>query len=191
VVGVMPWFVRLGARGDHDPEEGLAAVIERCQPRAQTASAAEPDHTGVGVALTMAYVVWPRAWVVHIGDSRGYLLRRGHLGRITRDRATAQQLQGEDVLDLGKAGTSTWKNVLRNANGGAGPTDPDVYRLDLEAGDTLLLCTNGLTEVLTDEELARALARDASPEGLACRLVDKARARGAHDDATALVTRLE
>jgi serine/threonine protein phosphatase PrpC len=188
VVDVMPWFLRLEGGRDDDLEDELAAAIERCQSRVQAASRAEPGHEAMGTTLTMAYVAWPRAWVVHLGDSRGYLLRRGHLARITRDHTVARQLQSEGVLGREEAEASRWRNVLWNAIGGAERSDPDAYRLELEEGDRLLLCTDGLTDALSDEEIAVSLAADAAPEDLAARLVDEARTRESHDDVTVLVT---
>jgi serine/threonine protein phosphatase PrpC len=127
VVGVMPWFARLDARGEDDLEDELAAAIERCQPRVWAASAAAGEYTARGTTLTMAYVAWPRAWIVHLGDSRGYLLRQGRLERITQDHSVAP-LQGRNMLDLKEAGTSPWRRVIWNAIGAAeGTDDPEVY----------------------------------------------------------------
>jgi protein phosphatase len=136
--------------------------------------------------LTMVLLVWPRAYLVHVGDSRAYIRQRGRLQRLTRD-----QTLGEYMIDAGawteaQAATSRVARTLSSAVGGA-EILPVVGLVDLEPGDMLLLCTDGLTTHLTDERIAEVLDSGADARGICRRLVDEANAGGGTDNITVVV----
>jgi len=189
VVDIMPWFFRLDDRFEDDLQEELAAAIGRCQTRVRTAARSGQGYSDMGTTLTMAYVLWPRAYVVHLGDSRGYLFRGGSLARITEDHTVAGELQREGALTPAQAAQSRWRNVLWKAVGVAESADPDVYRIDLRPGDSLLLCSDGLTDAVSESQVAAALSLDAPAEQITYQLLELARGADANDDATAVVTR--
>jgi PPM family protein phosphatase len=141
---------------------------------------------GPATTLTMVTLVWPRAYVVHVGDSRGYYLRNGKLKQFTRD-----QTMGDYLVDIGavteqhaqKAGLY---NVLSSAVGG--DLVPSVGIVDLADGDVLLLCTDGLTKHVPDERIVQLLA-SGSAESIAQSLIDAALEGGGSDNVTVIVAK--
>jgi PPM family protein phosphatase len=190
VLNTMPWFYRLAEGHEDDLREELKAALEACQRRVEGAAEARPGGGRMGTTLTMAYVLWPRLFVVHAGDSRCYLLRDGRLHRVTTDHTVAQQLVERGVLGPEEAGESRWSHVLWNCiGGGSHELNPDVYKATLQLGDTLLLCTDGLTKVVSDAEILRTLRRGERAREACDRLVALANAGGGPDNVTAVVAR--
>jgi serine/threonine protein phosphatase PrpC len=145
-----------------------------------------PARGGAATTLTMVTLVWPRAYVVHAGDSRGYFMRNGVLRQFTRD-----QTMGDDLVDRGavteqQARKAGWYNVLSSEVGGS--LAPSVGVIDLDEGDTLLLCTDGLSKYVTEERIARFLT-GGSAESAAQSLIDAALKAGGWDNVTAVVAR--
>ena len=143
---------------------------------------------GPATTLTMVTLIWPRAYVVHVGDSRGYFLRNGRLKQFTRD-----QTMGDYLVDIGavteqhaqKAGLY---NVLSSAVGG--DLVPSVGLVDLEAGDTLLLCTDGLTKHVPDERIVELLG-SGTAESAAQALIGAALEGGGSDNVTVVIAKTE
>ena len=149
-------------------------------------AASDPAHTGMATTLTLALAVWPWAYVVQVGDSRCYHYRDGALHRITRDQTIAQALVDKGALAAEDAERSPLHNVLASAIGG-GEAMPEVSRLDIhERGCVLLLCSDGLTKHVRDEEIERLVRGMTSSEQLCRSLLDLALERGGTDNITIL-----
>jgi len=138
--------------------------------------------------LTMVLLAWPRAYHVQVGDSRAYVRRGGRLQRLTRD-----QNLGEYMVSLGawteeQARMATTAETLSSAIGGS-ELEPVVGLIDLAPGDSLLLCTDGLTKHVSDDEIARVLAQPESAESTTRKLLSDALAGGGTDNVTVLVVR--
>jgi serine/threonine protein phosphatase PrpC len=190
VLNTMPWFFRLEEDGEEDFKEELRSALEACQASIETAAAARPERRGMGTTLTMAYILWPRLYVVHVGDSRCYLYRDPTLEQITTDHTIAQQLVEKGALPAGEASGSRWSHVLWNCLGGnTHQLSPEVYKAMLKIGDTLLLCTDGLTNCVGSDVLIDLLRQDVSAEQTCHSLVDAARQAGAPDNVTVVVAR--
>jgi protein phosphatase len=165
--------------------EQLSGAVERGHLRLKDMF---QTQGGPATTLTMVTLIWPRAYVVHVGDSRGYYLRNGVLRQFTRD-----QTMGDYLVDIGavteqhatKAGLY---NVLASAVGG--DLVPSVGVVDLMEGDTLLLCTDGLTKHVPDDQIAKLLATG-SAESSAQTLLDAALAGGGSDNITVVVAKAE
>lgn len=162
----------------------LTAGVERAHGRLVEAYGA---GRGPATTLTMVALVWPRAYVVHIGDSRGYLLRRGRLRQFTAD-----QTVGELLVDIGAATEEQAKrrglfDILSSAVGN--DIAPVVGVVDLEPGDVLLLCTDGLTKHVADARIAELLAAAPDSESACRALVDDALEQGGRDNVTVVVAR--
>ncbi len=188
-----PILLRPG-RTDAEIIETLTRGLRRCHSVLQAEVERRPEYSGMGTTLTSALVIWPQYYLVHLGDSRGYQLDRETFRRLTRDHTYGQALVDAGVLTVEKMATSRWKYVVSNFLTGKIPDDdpevhPDVHVDQLHPGDSLLLCTDGLTDVVTDEELQRIVTGLDSAEHQALALVDLASARSARDDATVLVAR--
>lgn len=188
ILNTMPWFYRLPECPGADLEEELKSALEACQEQVESAGAAEPRQRKMGTTLTLAYLLWPRLYVVHAGDSRCYLLRQGRLEQITRDHTVAQQLVDQGALAPEEAEGSRWSHVLWNCiGGGSHDLNPDVYKASLEVGDTLLLCSDGLSKVVEPAKIREVLARPGSAEAACQELVRMANAEGGPDNITVVV----
>ena len=161
----MPWFFRLDEKYVDGLEMELKSAMERCQALIHDDAEESLDRLGMGTTLTLAYVLWPRLYVVHVGDTRCYLLRMGELRRVTRDHTVAQQLAEESSIAAREVESSKWSHVLWNAIGGTSPElSPEVYKVGLEMGDAILLCTDGLTRHLNDADVASILNNNGSAD---------------------------
>jgi protein phosphatase len=186
VLNTMHWFFRLREDSEEQFADDLRAALQYCQAQIRAEAARLPQQRGMGTTLTLAYLIWPRLFVVHAGDSRCYLLRQGRLWRVTRDHTVAQRLAEEGVLQDPEH--STLSHVLWNVLGDSDDElVPEVYRGELDLGDTLLLCTDGLTKHMSDAELTRLLAADEPSEQTCRRLVAAANAAGGTDNITVVV----
>jgi PPM family protein phosphatase len=190
LLNTMPWFFRLQQAGEADLEGELKTALEACQKSIQAEAAVRVEERGMGTTLTMAYIVWPRLYVVHVGDSRCYLMRDARLEQITRDQTMAQQLVDQGVLTPEKAQESRWSHVLWNCiGGGSDELRPEVYKATLRMGDTLLLCTDGLTNRLPEDQLVRLLQEGGRAEATCRRLVEAANEAGGNDNITVVLAR--
>ncbi len=186
LLNTMDWFFRLRQDREEQFLGELRAALEYCQERIRAEATRIPERRGMGTTLTMAYLAWPRLYVVHAGDSRCYLLRGGRLQQLTRDHTLAGQPPGRDAPE--ENGGPRWGRVLWNVVGGSSDElTVEVYRADLALGDTLLLCTDGLTKQVPDTMIARLLAADV-PSTETCRqLVEEANRAGGADNVTVVV----
>jgi protein phosphatase len=153
----------------------------------------QPELKGMGTTLTVAYVTGNVLYLAHAGDSRCYLYRGGKLEQLTRDHTFVAALVQEGVITSEAAAQHTMRNVITNAVGGDKKgVEPEVHKHLLSAGDVLLLCSDGLTEMMSDEEIAKELRTGPrSPEDLCGVLVGTANARGGTDNITVVVARFD
>jgi protein phosphatase len=188
VLNTMPWF--MGLREDHEDDlrDQLVTAMERCQDRIEQEAAAHAERHGMGTTLTLAYLLWPRLYVVHAGDSRCYVLRGGRLRQVTTDHTMAQRMVEAGVLAKEEAAGSRLGHVLWNClGGGEHALRPEVSKVLLAVGDTLLLCTDGLTTCVPDERIRDTLAAPHGAEETCRRLVDAANGAGGPDNVTVVV----
>jgi len=174
----------------HTPvfERELNAILEDLEETIQFHG--DGQEKSMGSTLTMAYVLWPHCFVVHIGDSRCYLMRNGRLDPLTTDHTVAARLVEQGVLPEEKADQSDLDKVLWNVLGGPEQgVRPEISCHRLEPGDLLFLCSDGLTHHLDDREIARVLERDDDARTLCDTLIRTANQRGGEDNITTLVCR--
>lgn len=148
----------------------------------------EPGVRGMGTTLTAARSMGRHLQVVHVGDSRAYLLREGRLHRLTRDHTYVQMLVDSGQLSEEDAATFGARHLLVNALGGFDEdVEVDVNQLKLASGDRLLLCSDGLTDLVDDDAIRRVLV-ECRESAEACRqLVDRALEHGGRDNVTVVV----
>lgn len=151
---------------------------------------ADKDHTlqGMGTTLTVAGTLGSDLIIGHVGDSRAYLLSGDDFKQLTTDHTLAQALIDAGVATFDDPASRSMRHVLTAAVGSLGEeVDPQVQRFKLHDGDQLLLCTDGLTEMVEDETIAQVL-RDAKSAQNACEeLVDLSLARGGTDNVTVVL----
>ena len=143
---------------------------------------------GMGTTLTSAYSVGTDLFVTHVGDSRAYLFRDGHLRKMTRDHTLAQRYLDLGIMEPGDAAASRFQNVLTQAIGGnEDEPEADMNRFEIAHGDRVLLCTDGLSNLVAEDELAGVIGRSRSAEDGCRALVGLALERGAPDNVTVVL----
>lgn len=147
----------------------------------------DPALDGMGTTLTALLRAGSRFGLAHVGDSRGYLLRDGELQQITRDHTFVQSLVDEGRITAAEADHHPQRNLITNTLDGRGDLDLDLSIREARAGDRYLLCSDGLTGVVSEETLRETLASTARPEDAVEALVELALRGGGPDNVTAIV----
>jgi protein phosphatase len=190
VLNTMSWFLSLDPRREDDLVDDLSAALGRCEARLRPDEEASAPRR-MGTTLTMAYVLWPRLYVVHAGDTRCYLFRGGALKQLTEDHSVAQQLVERGAMDEEDAEASRFSHVLYNAivSDDSAELNPAVYKATIEDGDALLLCSDGLNKHVPDPHLTAVLDAGLPAADTAQRLIDAANEDGGTDNITVVVVR--
>jgi len=146
---------------------------------------------GLGCTVTTVLVQNDHAYIANIGDSRTYLLRNGDLKALTKDHSLvarlveAKQIEPEDVY------SHPQRNLIyRSLGAGHKSVDPDVFHAVLQDGDTLLLCSDGLWEMVRHDDLLKILSEKSNPQKICDTLIDMANANGGEDNITAVVVQV-
>jgi serine/threonine protein phosphatase PrpC len=182
------WFFRLEAADEDDFLEDLRAALLQCQQTLQQLSAVGSEKMVLGTTLTLVYIIWPRMYVLHVGDSRCYLYRNDKLQQLTRDHTVAERLATAGVSASGKEQGEAWSNMLWNVVGGdSEELTTDVHKVELRAGDTILLCTDGIHKSVAESSISKHLASQSSADAACRALISEARENSGPDDLTAVV----
>ncbi len=188
VLDMTHWFLKLSRENEDDFKRELERSLEVVQK--SLFDAKEPASRQMGTTVTMAYIVWPRLYVVHAGDSRCYLLRNGELSQLTTDHTFAQKLLDENAITPEEAATSRWRHVLWNCvGGGEKRVTTEVTKTMLKPADTILLCSDGLTGMLSDTDIKTVVAGAASSREAVDRLISAANQAGGLDNISVIVAR--
>ena len=155
--------------------------------------AVEDGHgaEGMGCTLTAAMVKGERLLIAQVGDSRAYLLHQSHLQQITRDHSLMSLLIETGQITPEEAETHPQRSVITRALGGSVDTVPDIYELNVSAGDRLLLCSDGLSNMVSEDDLTEILTRFRDPQRCANQLIKRANMNGGNDNITAVVVDIE
>ncbi len=152
--------------------------------------AEDPSVAGMGTTLTVVYSLGLDLFVLHVGDSRAYLYRDGALRHITRDHTVAQSLADSGAIAQEEVPTHPRRHILTQVvGGGGGWLHGETHHLKLKPGDAVVVCTDGLTGPVRDEEIAGILGGAATSEAACDSLLALALDRGAPDNVTAIVAR--
>ncbi|HEY3364976.1 MAG TPA: protein phosphatase 2C domain-containing protein [Symbiobacteriaceae bacterium] len=183
-LSVQPWEQAPG-------RDVLAAVLQdaiaTCAARVNQAIGA--GYGPMGSTLAVALVCGRRLLVANVGDSRVYVIR-GELKQLTADHSVVAQMVARGELGLGEARTHPRRNELYRAVGFGRPPQPDYFDWELEAGDTILLCSDGLHMMVPDADLSAVLMQD-RPLTARCRaLIDRANAAGGVDNITGVAVQI-
>ncbi len=170
-----------------DMLSALAAAVATANSRLQEKIIANPAVEGMGTTLTALLWSDGHAAVCHIGDSRGYLLRQGELYQITHDHTLVQSLVDEGRISADDVSTHPQRSLLLRALDGRSVADPDLSVHDAMPGDRYLLCSDGLSGVVSDETLRDTLEAVADPDAATRELIELAIAGGGPDNITCIV----
>jgi protein phosphatase len=166
--------LQAAAMNSHD------AVLRRAE--------AEPELRNMATTLTVYMGLWPDYYILQVGDSRYYLFRNGKLTQVTRDQTLAQDLVDEGVLSRAAAQRSTYTHILSSSIGG-GNTAPTVTRLRADWNNVHLMCSDGLTKHVSDEQIAARLSAMTSSKQVCEQLLQDALDGGGTDNITIIVGR--
>jgi serine/threonine protein phosphatase PrpC len=191
---------RIGPSSGRDPLPTLRAAVSDAARAVIEAADKDEALAGMGSTLAIVWVIGSRLYLTYIGDSRIYFLRDGSIHQLSNDHTWVQEALEHEIISPEEAVDHPHAHVLRRHIGGDKPPEPDLrvrfgtteptgsssqQGLQLKVGDKLLLCSDGLTDLVQDDEIGAILAEH-SPSSAARELVDLARHRGGHDNITVI-----
>jgi protein phosphatase len=189
VLEVPDWIMRPDEAGAREIMRRGRHYYEQVDSALAAHAKADPNLIGMGTTMTVAYCIGSDLFLAHAGDTRAYLLRQGRMQQLTQDHTHIQELVDAGLISHEEAATHKLRHVLTNALGG-GDVQVDVERVKTAAGDRLLLCSDGLNEMVDDATLCEVLERREAPERTCRDLVDLALERGGRDNVTVIVADL-
>ena len=170
--------------------DDVRGAIERANRAILRLATDDPDKSGMGTTLTAAMLEEGHLDVVHVGDSRAYLWRGGELRQITEDHSVVAELVRRGSITAEEAESHPHRNVITRALGAEPQVDADVVSTDLEDGDVVLLCSDGLSSYVPESAIAEVLAGADSLDAAAKGLVARANGAGGADNVTVVLARV-
>jgi len=190
VLDALKWFACCQPRDDDEVAKDFQDALSQAHQRICHQSRQRPEHRGMGTTLTLAHSVNDTLFVAHVGDSRAYLFREGLLHQLTRDHTLVQDLVQQGAIKPEEAETHHWRHIVTSSVGGnSSQIRIDIHRLHLNPGDIVLLCSDGLTEMVPGKLICEVLAGEGNPERWCRQLVDHANAAGGKDNITIAIAR--
>lgn len=171
----------------HPDGEALSRAVEEANRAIIQAAHEGRGREGMGTTCTAAMLEGERLVIVQVGDSRAYLLHQGKLQQLTRDHSLMADMIEAGQLTPEEARTHPQRSVITKALGSDIHLHPDIYEINVETGDRLLVCSDGLSGMVRDEDIERTLCRVQDPQRCASQLVNEAIANGGHDNVTVIV----
>lgn len=169
----------------------LFNAVHLANNRIYESAEAHPEQQGMGATITAAWIEEEKLSIVHVGDSRAYLLRSGALQQLTSDHSLVAEQVRRGILTAEEAEHSEMQSVLLRALGTQSEIEVDAEEHTLFPRDVLLLCSDGLTRMVTEPEIAGTLQAELDPGRAAERLVALANENGGADNVTVVVIRME
>lgn len=170
-----------------DAQQRLADAVRDANRRIHESATEDPEHAGMGTTVTAAVVIGDTVGLAHVGDSRAYLLRDDELTRITEDHTPVQRAVRAGVISAEEALHHPSRHVLAQAVGLDIDVEVDTPRLDLHDGDRIVLCTDGMTDPIPDDDIPGLLTDTGSPDAAVEALIAAALQRGGPDNVTVVV----
>lgn len=191
-LNTLRWFFLLKGGEEHDVLKEFQAALQQADAKLCQEAAQDRELAGMGTTLTIAYSVGSRLFVIHVGDSRCYLLHGSELQRLTHDHTLVAEMISRGALQPEEAARHRLRHVITNVVGGHDVgVKVECHRLELEADDMLLLCSDGLTEMVADDRIAAVLQAQRDPREACERLVAEANEQGGKDNITVVAARFE
>ena len=183
------WVMKLTDFDQQQIEQRVSAYVQRMHATLREVGSRDPATENMGTTWTSAHLLGRTAVIVHLGDSRAYLYRNARLHQVTRDDTMAQALidsgvRPEQVLRFG--------HILLNCMGGTNDVaQASIHHFELETGDRILLCSDGLTDLVSDQEIGSVLDSVRTPQAACDQLVQRALDQGGRDNITVVIAALE
>ncbi|MEP7121125.1 MAG: protein phosphatase 2C domain-containing protein [Byssovorax sp.] len=190
LLNALRWLLTLHGSEEAAVLRDFKVALRNADASVVAAAAGNPGLSGMGTTLTMAYSLGTDLFIAHVGDSRCYLHRGGGLHQLTRDHTLVGELVEKGLIQPEDAGAHPYRHVITNVVGGpkAG-LHAEVHRMTLEAGDLILVCTDGLTGMVPDSQISTVLQGAATPRAASEELVRLAIEQGGRDNVTVIVAR--
>jgi serine/threonine protein phosphatase PrpC len=185
----MRCYYAAGSAEDREFSEALQEGALQCHTELVQRGQDDPEYRGMATTLTLYLGVWPRAYLLQVGDSRCYLLHHGELTQITRDQTMAQELIDLGVLNPADAPGTRYTHTLSSSICGR-QTAPVVTKFDLDWDTVVLLCSDGLTRHVSDDRIRERLRSMTSARQACEDLVQDALEGGGSDNVTVVVRRI-
>lgn len=190
----------LGASSDGAEEQSIrgrqlhdlmANAIKAANSAVLDAARAEPAYHGMGTTIVAAVFGQEKVTIAHVGDSRGYRFRNGELSRVTRDHSLLQEQIDAGLIDAAMARFSQSKNLVTRAVGVGAEVEVEIHEHHLQPEDLYLLCSDGLSDMLSDEEISAILANQQGSLEVSCQtLVKRANDSGGFDNISVVLVRI-
>ena len=180
-----------GLSDGSDPEASLLAQVEQANAHINELSHANIEHAGMGTTITAVYLGEQDVVVAHVGDSRAYCLREGELLRLTDDHSLVDELIRQGKLTPEEAEEHPQRSVITRALGPEATVEVDVRTFRARPGDVYLLCSDGLTTMLSEEDLLGVLVSNPALRDAGEQLIAAANAAGGKDNITVVLLRVE
>ena len=172
---------------EHPDVEALGRAIEEANRAVIQAAREGRGRQGMGTTMTAAMLEGERLVIAQVGDSRAYLLHQGKLQQLTRDHSLMADMIEAGQLTPEEARTHPQRSVITRALGSDAHLHPDIYEINVETGDRLLICSDGLSGMIFDDQIENTLRRVQDPQRCASQLVNEAIAAGGHDNVSVIV----
>jgi len=180
-----------GLPGDGSPEERLATLVREANHRIYERSRADRGRAGMGTTLTAAYVDDAHVAIAHVGDSRAYLFRGGTLQRLTQDHSLVDELVRRGKLTEEQAAEHPQRSIITRALGPEPDVEVDTWTYPGRSDDVILLCSDGLTSMISEDRVRAILGSHENLEAAAETLINEANDAGGRDNITVVLFRLE
>lgn len=174
----------------HDVGTSLVRAFRAANQQLYTQAEGDPSKGGMGTTLVVAVILGRKVYVANVGDSRAYLINKRGITQITEDHSWVEEQVRAGLLNEEQARRHPQRNLVTRALGSKPAVEVDLFEGEITAGDTLLLCSDGLTGRVADQEIA-AIVQEAQPSEAARRLVALANERGGNDNITVLIINAE
>lgn len=173
-----------------NPVEALQQAVEEANRSIFEAQARNPEYRGMGTTITALLLDSPQSWLVHVGDSRLYRWsQREGLEQVSSDHSPVYRLYQQGMLEKDQLRRHPHKNLLDRSLGVMPTVEPDVFPVQLHQDDLFLLCSDGLSDELSDREIAEIMEED-ELEACADRLLAQAKATGGRDNISLILLRI-
>ncbi len=173
------------------PEQRLAERVQSANRRIYDTAQTDHEHAGMGTTLTAAYLEDADLAVAHVGDSRAYIFRDGALTRLTQDHSLVEELVRRGKLTEEQAAEHPQRSIITRALGIEQAVEVDTWTYPVRAGDVVLMCSDGLTSMIGEDQITTVLATESDLDRAGERLIAEANAAGGRDNITVVLFRLE
>ena len=184
------WWRKVPKRTPESVEAALKRGIDAANREIFQTATTSPEHHGMGTTATLTLVLDGEAFIAQVGDSRAYLIRKGAAKQLTKDQSFVQRLIDAGRMTAKEAAQSEHRNIILQALGPEEKVVTDFYRVKLENDDAMVLCSDGLSNQVSNEEIARIARGSPKPQDVCNALIEEALHTGAPDNVTVITARL-